>query len=126
MPPWMWAPVTFAIMAQLSPRFKRDMTFVRRRCCKLLIFVFFSRNTGLILTKLRTKHGIQVCKDKGPHLYSMKDNRKIAKIHWRHLKIAISKITGPISTKLDTNHASFRKGDFKFVQVKAMLFFKMR
>ena len=50
--------------------------------CKL--FIFFSRTTGLISTKLSTKHpwakGIQVCSNEGPP-FPKGDNYKIAKIH---------------------------------------------
>ena len=88
--------------------------------------IFFSRTTGPISTKLGTKHpwvkGIQVCSNEGPlpfprgdtcnyeevngsaMLFIKGDIHKIAKIHWRNLKIFSSRTTGPISTKLGTKH----------------------
>ena len=36
--------------------------------------------------------------------FPMRDNYEIAKIHWRVLKIFLSRTTGPISSKLRTNH----------------------
>ena len=54
-----------------------------------------------------TKHplvkGFQVYSIKGPRPFSRGDNNEIAKIYWRTLKI--SRITGPISTKLGTKHS---------------------
>ena len=40
----------------------------------------------------------------GPHPFSKGDHYQIGKIHWRNLKIFISRITGLISMKLDTQH----------------------
>ena len=73
-----------------------------------LIFDFFSRTTGLILTKLGTKHhwvmGIQVYSNDWPCLFPRWDNKEIVKIHWWTLKIFFFRTTGPISTKLGTKH----------------------
>ena len=66
---------------------------VVRRCCRRCrrdsnfftysIFIVFSRTTGLISTKLGTKHpwvkGIQVCSTEGPRPFPRKDNYKIQK-----------------------------------------------
>jgi hypothetical protein len=53
--------------------------------------------------------GIQVCSNKGPGPLQSGDNHKNVKIGWNHLKIIFSKTTGPILTKLGTNHP-WRKG----------------
>ena len=49
------------------------------------IFIFFSRTTGPISTKLGTKHpwvkGIQIYSNEGPRSFPMGDNYEIAKIH---------------------------------------------
>ena len=39
-----------------------------------------------------------------PHPFSRGDDKEIAKIHWRSLKIHFLRTTGPISTKLGTKH----------------------
>jgi hypothetical protein len=46
--------------------------------------------------------GIQVCSNKGASLFQSGDNHKDVKMGWVHLKI-ISRITGPILTRLGTN-----------------------
>jgi hypothetical protein len=51
---------------------------------------------------------IQVWSNKGPGLFQRGDNHKNVKMGWGHLKI-FSRTTGPISTRLDTNHP-WRKG----------------
>ena len=52
------------------------------------LFIFFSRTTGTISTKLGTKYswvkGIQVCSNEGPCPYPRGDNYKTTKIHWRN------------------------------------------
>ena len=52
------------------------------------IFIFFSRTTGPISTKLGTKHpwvkGIQVCSNEGPRPFPRGDDYEIVKIHWRN------------------------------------------
>ena len=48
--------------------------------------------------------GIQVCSNEGPRPFPRGDDYKLAKIHWRNLKIVISRTTEPISTKLGTKH----------------------
>ena len=72
------------------------------------IFDFFSRTTGPILTKLSPKHsrvmGIQVCSNEGRHPFLRGDNKEIAKIYWRTLKIFFLRTTRPISTKFGTEH----------------------
>ena len=54
------------------------------------IFIFFSRTTGSISTKLGTKHlwvkGIQVSSNEGPRPFPRVDNYKLAKIHWRNIQ----------------------------------------
>ena len=47
--------------------------------------------------------GIQVCSNKGPGPLQRGDNLKNAKIGCGHLNF-FSRTTGPISTKLGTNH----------------------
>jgi hypothetical protein len=39
---------------------------------------------------------IQVCSNKGPGPFQRGDNRKNVKIAWGHLKIFLSRTTGPI------------------------------
>ena len=52
--------------------------------------IFFSWPTGLISTKLQTKHpgvkGTQVCSNEGLCPFQRGDNFEIAKILWRNLK----------------------------------------
>ena len=49
------------------------------------IKIFFSRSTGIISSKLGTKHpwrkGIQVCSNEGPRLSPRRDKSKIAKLY---------------------------------------------
>ena len=71
------------------------------------IFIFLSRTTGLISTKLGTKHpwikGIKIYSNEGPHPFPREDNYEIVKIHWWNLKI-FSRTIAPISIKLCTKH----------------------
>jgi hypothetical protein len=60
--------------------------------------------------------GIQVCSNKGPGPLVRGDNHKNAKMGLGHLKI--SRTTGPILSKLGTNHPWGR--GFKFVQIKGI------
>ena len=57
----------------------------RRHCCIFHIFIFFSRTSGQISTKLGTKHpyvkGIQVCSNEEPRPFPRGDNYEIAKTH---------------------------------------------
>ena len=63
--------------------------------------------------------GIQVCSNKGPRSFPRGDNYEIAKIQWRILQIFFSRTTGPISTKLGTNHPLVSGiPEFPFVQMK--------
>jgi hypothetical protein len=48
--------------------------------------------------------GNQVCSKKGPGSLQMGDNHKNVKMGWGHLKIFFSRTTGPILTRLRTNH----------------------
>jgi hypothetical protein len=48
--------------------------------------------------------GIQVCSNKGPGPLQRGDNHKNVKLGWGHLKIFFSRTTGPILTRLGTNH----------------------
>jgi hypothetical protein len=59
--------------------------------------------------------GIQVCSHKGPIPLQRGDNHKNVKIGWGHLKIFF-RTTGPILTRLGTNHPLGR--GLKFVQMK--------
>ena len=69
--------------AQVS--FSDHNLFVVRRCCKLFTFLFFSRTTGPISTKLGTNHplvkGFQICSNDGPCPFPRENNYEIAKIH---------------------------------------------
>jgi hypothetical protein len=58
---------------------------------------------------------IQVYSNRGPGPLLRGDNHKNVKMGWGHLKI-FSRTTGPILTRLDTNHPLGRK--FNFVQMK--------
>jgi hypothetical protein len=48
--------------------------------------------------------GIQVCSNKGPGPLQRGDNHKNVKMGWGHLKMFFSRTTGPILTRLGTNH----------------------
>jgi hypothetical protein len=48
--------------------------------------------------------GIQVCSNKGQGPLYREDNRKNVKMDWGHLEIFFSRTTGPILTRLGTNH----------------------
>jgi hypothetical protein len=48
--------------------------------------------------------GIQVCTNKGSGPLKRGDNHRNVKIGWGHLKIFSSLTTGPILTRLGTNH----------------------
>jgi hypothetical protein len=48
--------------------------------------------------------GIQVCSNKGPGPLQRGDNHKNVKMEWGHLKIFFYRTTGPILTRLGTNH----------------------
>jgi hypothetical protein len=48
--------------------------------------------------------GIQVCSNKGPVPLQRGDNHKNVKMKWGHLKIFLSRTTGPILTRLCKNH----------------------
>jgi hypothetical protein len=50
---------------------------------------------------------MEVCSNKGPGPFQRRDNHKNVKMGWGHLKI--SRTTGPILTRLGTNHP-WRKG----------------
>ena len=71
--------------------------------------IFFSRTNGPNSIKLGTKYpwvkGIQVCSNKGPGPLQRGDNHKNVKIGWGHLKIFFYRTTGPILTRLGTNHS---------------------
>ena len=93
-----------------------------------------SRTAKPILTKLGTNHpclkGIQVCSYEGPRPFPRGDNCEITKIHWRNFKIFFSRITGPISTKLGTEHpwvkdrTSLGEGDLSLFKWRATHFLK--
>jgi hypothetical protein len=62
--------------------------------------------------------GIQVCLNIGPGPLQRGDNHKNVKMGWGHLKIFFSRITGPILSRLGTNHpwrermqVSLKEGD---------------
>ena len=86
-----------------SPELKAKMSFsdhlssvvclsVRPSVClsTFHIFIFFSRTTGPISTKLGTKYpwvkGIQVCSNERPRPSQRGDNRELKKINWQLLK----------------------------------------
>jgi hypothetical protein len=48
--------------------------------------------------------GIQVCSNKGPGPFQRGDNHKNVKMGWCHLKIFLSRTTGPILTRFGKNH----------------------
>ena len=62
-----------------------------------------SRTTGQISTKLSPKH-LLIPSNKESHFLPRGDNNEIGKIHWRHFKNFFSRITWPISTKLDIKY----------------------
>ena len=90
-------------------------------------FHLFCRTIGPISTKFGTKHPwvkwIQVCSNEGPRLcFSRGDNYKIAKIHWRNLKIPEQ------LSQFQPNLARCILGwrGFKFVQWRTLSFSKVR
>ena len=72
----------------------------------LRIFIFRTSRPNSI--KLGTNYpwmkGIQVCSNKGPGPLQRGDNHKNVKIGWGHIKIFSSRTTGPILTRLGTDH----------------------
>ena len=62
--------------------------------------------------------GIQACSNIRPDSLKRGDNHKNVKIGWDLLNIFSSRTTGPILTKLGTNH-HWEEG-FKFVQMKGI------
>ena len=76
-------------------------------------FIFFSRTTGPISTKLGTLHtwvkGIQACSNERLRLFPRGDNYETGIIHRWNVKILYSKTTVPISTKLCTNRTLVMK-----------------
>jgi hypothetical protein len=48
--------------------------------------------------------GIQVYSNKGLGSLQREDNHKNVKMGWGHLKILFSRTTGPLFTRLGTNH----------------------
>jgi hypothetical protein len=68
----------------------------------------FSRTSRLKSIKLGTNYpwvkGIQVSSNKGPGPLQRGDNHKNVKMGWGHSKIFFSRTTGPILTRLGTNH----------------------
>ena len=96
-----------------SPELKAQVSFSDHIfVCKLHIFIFFSRTTGPISTKVDTKHpwvmGIQVCSNEGLHPFPWGENYEIVKIHWTIWKI-FSRTTGPTSTKFGKKHPGVKR-----------------
>jgi hypothetical protein len=83
----------------------------------------FSRTSEPNSIKLGTNYlsvkGIQVCSNKGPGPLQRGNNHKNVKMRCCHLKLFLSRITGPILTILGTNHPWGR--GFKFVQMKRIV-----
>jgi hypothetical protein len=61
--------------------------------------------------------GNQVCSNKGPGPLQSGDNLRNVKVGWGNLKI-FSRTTGPILTRLGTNHPWVE--GFKFVHMKGI------
>jgi hypothetical protein len=85
-----------------SKRVKKTLNFCKKK-------IFFSRTTRHNSIKLGTNHpwvnGIQGCTNKGPGPIQRGDNHKNVKSELGHLKIFFSRTTGPILTRLGTNHS---------------------
>jgi hypothetical protein len=85
--------------------------------------IFFSRNTGPILTRLGTNHPwrerIQVSLKEGEAPSPRGDNSKRVKIHRKFFKIFFRN-SRPKSIKLGTNYPLVKK----FVQIKGQVLFK--
>jgi hypothetical protein len=65
--------------------------------------------------------GIQVCSNKEPGPLQRGDNHKNIEMGWSHLKIFFSRTTGPVLTRLGTNHplreriqVSLKEGDSSY------------
>jgi hypothetical protein len=73
-----------------------------------ILRIFFSRTSGPNSIKLSTTYswvkGIQVFSNKAPGSFQRGDNHKNVKMGWGHLKIFLSRTTGPILTRRGTNH----------------------
>ena len=85
--------------------------------------IFFYRTTGLISSKLGTKHpwvkGIQVCTNKGPHPFPRGDNYEIAKITLVKLKSPL--LLNHWANFNQTWHkASLNKGDLSLFNKEPM------
>jgi hypothetical protein len=63
--------------------------------------------------------GIHVCSNKGPGPLQRGDNHKNAKMGWGYFKIFFSRTTGPILSRLGTNHPWGKA--FMFVQMKGIV-----
>jgi hypothetical protein len=77
------------------------------------IKIFFSRTTGLLLTRLGTNHPwrerIQVFLREGDSPSPRGDNSKRVKIHKKKFKIFFSRTSRPKSVKLGTNYPLVRR-----------------
>ena len=119
--PWMIINELKSYLLCLLARPAKLIVFYHKRwdCCHYKLFILFSRNTGLVLTKFGIKHPL-VKGIEGPCIIPRGDNT-IAKTHWRNLKIFFSRTTRPVSIKLGTKHlwvkgihACLNKGSYPF------------
>ena len=107
--PWLKAQVgssglfwSFVVHLSVNPlvhlSFSDHLSFVISSSVTFHIFIFFSRTTWTISTKLGTKHPwvVGICSNEGPHPFTRGDNYKIAKLHWQNFKIFFSRTTGSI------------------------------
>jgi hypothetical protein len=89
-----------------SPSSTGDINRERVKVHRKFSNFLFSRPSRPNSIKLTTDYswmkGIQVCSNKGP--LQTGDNHKNGKMGWGHLKILFSRTTGPILTRLGTNH----------------------
>jgi hypothetical protein len=89
----------------LSPRGDNSE---RKKINWKILKIFLSRTSRPYSIKLGINYswvkGIQVCSNKGPSPLQRGDNHRNVKMGWGHLKI-FSRITGPILTRLGTDHS---------------------
>ena len=119
------------LLAQLSWKLKWAFLiacrqFVRLSVLKLFIFfIFFSRITGPVSTKLGAKHpwvkGIQVCSNEGPHSFPRGNNYKICKNTFMKFKNLL--LQNYWATFNQTWHkASLGEGDYSLFKWRTIQF----
>ena len=95
---WFLAQVSFS---------DHNLSVVRpHNCCRSKLFKFSSPSPKLnqTLHKASLGEGDSIYWNEGPCPFPRGDKYQIVKIHWRNFKVFFLRTTGPISTKLGTEH----------------------